>query len=146
MRRKPTPVDEPLITSAMWKRIALMVSTSVAAILGFFIWRLSSGVDFKLVQTETFTLVAISQWFNVLNCRSATKSSLSLDVLKNPWLIGGLVLGNLLHVLVIYTDTLNHIFHTTPIPMRDFFLLGLIGSSVLWVEECRKWVARWKHG
>lgn len=142
MRRKPTPMGEPLITKAMWQRMALMVTTSVAAIFGFFVWRLSSGVDFKLVQTETFTLVAISQWFNVLNCRSATKSSLSLDVLKNPWLIGGLVLGNLLHVLVIYTDTLNHIFHTVPIPLADFFLLGLIGSSVLWVEEVRKWFAR----
>ena len=142
MRRQPTPMGEPLITRAMWQRMLLMVSTSVAAIFGFFIWRLSSGADFKLVQTETFTLVAISQWFNVLNCRSATKSSLSLDVLKNRWLIGGLVLGNLLHVLVIYTDTLNHIFHTVPIPMKDFFLLGLIGSSVLWAEEVRKWFAR----
>jgi Ca2+-transporting ATPase len=144
MRRKPTPMGEPLITSAMWQRIALMVSTSVTVILGFFIWRLQSGVDFKLVQTETFTLLAITQWFNVLNCRSATRSSLSLDVLRNPWLIGGLVLGNLLHVLVIYTDTLNHIFHTVPIPLADFFLLGLIGSSVLWVEEARKWFARRK--
>jgi magnesium-transporting ATPase (P-type) len=142
MRRQPTPIGEPLMTKAMWQRTLLMVSTSVAAIFGFFIWRLSSGADFKLVQTETFTLVAISQWFNVLNCRSALKSSLSLDVLKNRWLIGGLVLGNLLHVLVIYTDTLNHIFHTVPIPMKDFFLLGLIGSSVLWAEEIRKWFAR----
>ncbi|MFO1441395.1 MAG: HAD-IC family P-type ATPase [Verrucomicrobiaceae bacterium] len=142
MRRKPTPMGEPLITRAMWQRMALMVSTSVAAIFGFFIWRLQSGVPFELVQTETFTLVAVTQWFNVLNCRSATRSSLSLDVLRNPWLIGGLVLGNLLHVLVIYTDTLNHIFHTVPIPLADFFLLGLIGSSVLWVEELRKWFAR----
>ncbi|MBE7497155.1 MAG: HAD-IC family P-type ATPase [Verrucomicrobiaceae bacterium] len=144
MRRKPTPVGEPLITKAMWQRMALMVSTSVAAIISFFIWRLQSGVPFELVQTETFTLVAISQWFNVLNCRSALQSSLSLDVLKNRWLIGGLVLGNLLHVLVIYTDTLNHIFHTVPIPLADFFLLGLIGSSVLWAEEVRKWFSRRK--
>jgi magnesium-transporting ATPase (P-type) len=142
MRRKPVPLGEPLITRAMWQRLLLMVGASVATIFGFFIWRLCSGMDFKLVQTETFTLVAITQWFNVLNCRSARKSSLSLDVLKNPWLIGGLLLGNLLHVLVIYTDTLNHIFHTTPIPLADFFLLGLIGSSVLWVEEIRKWLCR----
>ena len=142
MRRKPTPTGEPLITSAMWQRIALMVSTSVTVILGFFLWRLQSGMPFELVQTETFTLVAVTQWFNVLNCRSATQSSLSLDVLRNPWLIGGLVLGNLLHVLVIYTDTLNHIFHTVPIPLADFFLLGLIGSSVLWVEEIRKGFVR----
>ena len=142
MRRQPTPQGEPLITRPMWLRMTLMVTTSVVAIFGFFVWRLQSGAPFELVQTETFTLVAISQWFNVLNCRSALKSSLSFDVLKNRWLIGGLILGNLLHVLVIYTDTLNRVFHTVPIPMKDFFLLGLIGSSVLWVEEIRKFFAR----
>lgn len=142
MRRRPTPVGEALITGPMWRRMLLMVATSVTAIFGFFVWRLRSGAPFELVQTETFTLVAVCQWFNVLNCRSALKSSLNLDVLKNRWLIGGLLLGNLLHVLVIYTDTMNHIFHTVPIPFSDFLLLGLIGSSVLWVEEVRKWLAR----
>jgi magnesium-transporting ATPase (P-type) len=142
MRRKPTPMNEALITRAMWQRMALMVSTSVAAIFGFFVWRLKSGAPFELVQTETFTLVAVCQWFNVLNCRSALKSSLNLDVFRNLWLVGGLVLGNVLHLLVIYTDTLNHVFHTVPIPLADFFLIGLIGSSVLWAEEVRKWLAR----
>jgi Ca2+-transporting ATPase len=142
MRRQPTPSGEPLITRPMLHRLLLMVGTSVAAIFGFFVWRMSTGAPFELVQTETFTLVAISQWFNVLNCRSALKSTLSLDVFKNLWLVGGLVLGNVLHFLVIYTEPMNHIFHTVPIPLADFFLLGLIGSSVLWVEEARKWFAR----
>lgn len=46
------------------------------------------------MQTETFTLLAICEWFNVLNCRSETKSALSLGLLRNPWLLGGLVVGN----------------------------------------------------
>lgn len=142
MRRKPTPMGEPLITRAMWQRMLLMVTTSVTAIFGFFMWRLQSGAPFALVQTETFTLVAISQWFNVLNCRSALKSSLSLDVLKNVWLVGGLVLGFLLHLLVIYWEPMNRIFYTVPIPLGDFVLLFAIGSSVLWAEEIRKWFAR----
>jgi Ca2+-transporting ATPase len=99
-------------------------------------------VPFALVQTETYTLVAVVQWFNVLNCRSATKSSISLDVLRNRWLVGGLILGNALHILVIYDASMNRIFHTVPIPLADVALLGLIGSSVLWVEEIRKWRVR----
>ena len=142
MRRRPTPVGEPLITRPMFHRMVLMVSTSVAAIFGFFVWRQGPDVPFELVQTETFTLVAICQWFNVLNCRSALKSSLNFDVLRNIWLVGGLVLGNLLHVLVVYTAPMNRVFHTVPIPLADFFLLGLVGSSVLWAEEARKWFAR----
>ena len=146
MRRKPTPMGEPLITAPMWRRMLLMVTTSVAAIFGFYLWRLQSGVPFELVQTETFTLVAISQWFNVLNCRSALKTVFSLDLLKNVWLVGGLLLGFLLHLLVIYTEPMNRIFYTVPIPLGDFALLFAIGSSVLWAEEIRKWLARRRQG
>jgi Ca2+-transporting ATPase len=142
MHRQPTPVNEPLITREMLQRLLLMVSTSVVVIFGFFLWRQSSGVPFALVQTETFTLVAVTQWFNVLNCRSALKSSINLDVLRNRWLVGGLLLGNLLHLFVIYSAPMNRIFHTVPIPPADFVLLGLIGSSMLWIEELRKWRAR----
>jgi magnesium-transporting ATPase (P-type) len=142
MRRPPIPRDEPLIPRSMWTRLILMTATSVAAIFGFFVWRLSTGAPFPLVQTETFTLVAISQWFNVLNCRSARQSVFSIDILSNRWLVGGLLLGNALHFLVIYTEPLNRVFRTVPIPVEDVLLLGLIGSSVLWVEEIRKWTVR----
>ncbi|OYW75940.1 MAG: haloacid dehalogenase [Verrucomicrobia bacterium 12-59-8] len=142
MRRRPTPMNEPLFTRPMLQRLLLMVSTSVVAVFGFFLWRHASGAPFALVQTETFTLIAVTQWFNVLNCRSATKSSISLDVLRNRWLVGGLILGNVLQFLVIYTAPMNRIFHTVPIPLVDVVLLGVIGSSVLWIEEIRKWRAR----
>lgn len=52
------------------------------------------------------------------------------------------MLDNALQFLVIYTEPMDHIFHTVPIPLADFFLLGLVGSSVLWVEEIRKWLVR----
>ncbi len=142
MTRPPIPRREPLITRPMLVRLMLMTGASVAAIFGFFVWRLSSGVPFALVQTETFTLVAISQWFNVLNCRSETRSVFGADLFRNRWLVGGLLLGNLLHFWVVYHPAMNRIFHTVPIPMEDFFLLGLVGSSVFWAEEIRKWWVR----
>lgn len=142
MRRKPNQPGESVLSRDILRRVLLMTPMMALSTLGFFIWRLSTGAPYALVQSETFTVLAVCQWFNVLNCRSALKSSLNLDVFKNLWLVGGLVLGNLLHILVIYTDTLNHIFHTVPIPFADFFLIGLVGSSVLWAEEIRKWFAR----
>jgi Ca2+-transporting ATPase len=144
MRRQPTPKNEQLITAPMLQRLLLMVITSVVAVFGFFIWRQASGAPFALVQTETFTLVAVTQWFNVLNCRSDLKSSINFDILRNRWLVGGLLIGNALHVLVIYNASMNRIFHTVPIPLADVVLLAVIGSSVLWIEEIRKWRARRK--
>jgi hypothetical protein len=55
------------------------------------------------VQTETFTLLAICEWFNTLNCRSERQSALSFGLFQNPWLLGGLVVGNLLQVAVVFT-------------------------------------------
>ena len=88
MHRPPISADEPLITRPMLRRMALMVAASVAATFGYFVWRLSTGAPFAVVQSETFTVLAVCQWFNVLNCRSESGSALSLGILKNPWLLG----------------------------------------------------------
>ena len=146
MQRKPLRTSEPLITRPMLRRMAVMVPTSVAATLGYFIWRLSTGAPFALVQTETFTLLAVCQWFNVLNCESATRSALRLGLLKNRWLLGGLVLANLLQFAVVYTAPMNKLFHTVPISLSHFFLIGAVASSVLWTEEIRKYFSRRHQG
>jgi magnesium-transporting ATPase (P-type) len=78
----------------------------------------------------------------VLNCESPTRSALRLGVLKNKWLLGGLVLANVLQLAVVYTGPMNRLFHTVPIPLAEFFLIGAVASVVLWAEEIRKLVAR----
>ena len=142
MQRAPIPSDEPLITRPMLGRMALMITASVAATFGWFAWRLGAGVPFAVVQSETFTLLAASQWFNALNCRSETKSALSFDLVRNPWLLSGLLLANALQFAAIYTAPMNRIFHTVPISLTSFLLIGAAASVVLWVEEIRKLLAR----
>ncbi len=142
MRRPPVPQQEPLVTRTMLNRLALMVPASVAATFGFFVWRCSTSVPFELVQSETFTVLAVCQWFNVLNCRSEFKSALDPGLFKNLWLLGGLALANVLQFAVIYTAPMNRIFHTVPIPLADFFLIGAVASLVLWAEEIRKFFVR----
>ena len=142
MKQPPISQSEGLLTRSMLQRMALMMPTMALCTFGYFVWKLSLDQPFAQVQTETFTVLAVCQWFNVLNCRSATKSALNLSILKNYWLLGGLALGNALHFLVIYTEPMNRLFHTVPIPMTEFFLIGAVASSVLWVEEIRKFFAR----
>lgn len=142
MLRPPIPVNQPLLDRALLSRIPIMVLASVASTFGWFVYRTSLGVAAAQVQTETFTVLAVCQWFNVLNCRSALRSALSWDLLKNPWLIGGLIIGNLLHFAVIYWAPLSQFFHTVPIDSEQFFAIGVVASLVLWTEEVRKFVAR----
>lgn len=78
------------------------------------------------VRTETFTLLAICEWFNVRNCRSETRSADR----QSPVMA------------VVFWAPLGRIFHTVPFGLREIVALGLVASLVLWVEELRKLVAR----
>ena len=100
------------------------------------------GAPFPELQTETFTLVALCQWFNVLNCESAVQSSLGLRIFRNKWLLGGLALGMALQLLVVYTPAMNRFFHPVPIDATTLLLLVALASLVLWTEEIRKWIRR----
>ncbi len=142
MQRPPVPSSQPLLDRALLSRMPLMIVASVISTLGWFTYRLDHGAPLSLVQSETFTVLAVCQWFNVLNCRSSFKSVFSRDVLKNPWLIGGLVIANILHFAVIYWPVLNRFFHTVPIELSQFVAIGAVASLVLWTEEVRKFLAR----
>jgi len=142
MQQKPISPREPLLTRVLLTRMAFMTPAIAGSTLGWFVYRLSLGVPFPQVQTETFTVLAVCQWFNVLNCRSETRSALNLSILKNPWLIGGLVLGNVLHAAVVFLPALNDVFHTVPFSLKEVVAIGAVASLVLWVEELRKLIVR----
>lgn len=143
MRRMPVSPREPLVGGAMLIRMGVMVPAIMISTLGWFIARTQSGISEAQVRTETFTLLAICEWFNVLNCRSESKSAFTLDVLKNHWLVGGLIAGNLLQIAVVFWPPLNRIFYTVPLDLELVVELGAVGSLVLWVEEGRKlWTRR----
>jgi magnesium-transporting ATPase (P-type) len=142
MNQPPVSLSEPLVNRPLLKRIALMTPTMALSTLGYFIWQLSEGIPYAQIQTETFTVLAACQWFNVLNCQSETRSALRFGLFRNRWLVGGLMLGISLQALVVYWPPMNTLFHTVPIPPGDLGVILAVASLVLWVEEVRKFVAR----
>jgi Ca2+-transporting ATPase len=142
MRRGPFRRGEALLGRALLGRALTMTPTIVACTLGWFVVRVGTGVPVATAQSETFALLAVCEWFNVLNCRSDRRSALNLSLLRNPWLVGGLVVGNLLQAAVIFVPGLRGVFHTVPFGLAQVLLIGLVGSTVLWVEELRKLVVR----
>ncbi len=145
MRQRPIAPDEPFLNRMLLTRMGFMVPAIVISTLGWFIARTAAGIPQAQVCTETFTLLAICEWYNVLNCRSEWKSALNLGVLKNPWLLGGLVIGNIFQIAVVFWQPLGRIFHTVPLSIKEFAVLFAVGSFVLWVEELRKLIMRRSH-
>ncbi len=97
-----------------------------------------------LVHARSMALVtmAMFQWFNALNCRSETKSIFQLGLFSNRWLVlaMGVVFG--LQILVLYNPVMQRLFKTVPISLSDWGLVLLAASSIIVMEEGRKWVVR----
>jgi magnesium-transporting ATPase (P-type) len=142
MRRRPVPRNDRLLGAALLARVALMTPLIAGVTLGWFAWRLSQGVPEDLVRTETFTVLAMCQWFNVLNCQSARASALGPRLLRNRWLAAGLSLSIALQAAVLYVPALNTLFHTVPLPLASLLPLAALASLVLWAEELRKLLVR----
>jgi magnesium-transporting ATPase (P-type) len=142
MRARPTSSEERLLSREIFVRMAFMTPAIALSTLGWFVYRIEMNVPFAQVQTETFTVLAVCQWFNVLSCRSAHRSALNLSLLQNPWLVGGLSLGMLLQLGVVFLPPMNAIFHTVPIGITEVMAIGVVASLVFWVEELRKLVVR----
>jgi magnesium-transporting ATPase (P-type) len=142
MQRPPIARAEGLLSQALRARLYLLTPVIALINLVWFAARLSAGAPFATVQSETFTLLAVCEWFNVLNCRSATASALSLGLGRNPWLLAGLGAGVALQAAVLYVPALQGWFHTVPLSVPELIGITATGSLVLWVEELRKWWAR----
>ena len=138
MRRAPVSRNDRLLSADMLRRVALMTPLIALVTFGWFAWRLSLGVALEVVRTETFTVLAMCQWFNVLNCQSASASALGMRIVRNRWLLGGLSLSVLLQMLVLYAPPMNELFHTVPLPPASLLPLLALASLVLWIEEARK--------
>jgi magnesium-transporting ATPase (P-type) len=147
MVRRPVARDDRLLGRELLLRVALMTPAIAAVSFGWFAWRLQQGLPLEVVRTETFTVLAMCQWFNVLNCQSATASALGLGLVRNRWLAGGLALSVALQAAVLYAPPLNALFHTVPLAPASLLPLLALASMVLWVEEARKLIARIaRHG
>jgi len=92
-------------------------------------------------QTMAFTTLVIAQLFNVFNARSDTRSAFA-GLFQNGWLWAAIALSLALQAAVIYTPFLQQAFSTVPLGLGDWLLCTAAASSVLWLGELIKVVAR----
>jgi len=142
MRRPPIRPSANLLGDGLLPRMALMTTVITLSTFGYFSIGLALGLPFDRVRTGTFTLLAVCEWFNLLNCRSEHRSAFRNPLRRNPWLAGGLAISILLQIAVVYWEPLGRAFRTVPLPAVDLLVVVGVGSLVLWVEELRKWIAR----
>jgi Ca2+-transporting ATPase len=141
MEHPPIRPAAHLLGDGLMARLVLMSATITAVTFGYLAAALALGLPWERARTGTFTLLAVCEWFNLLNCRSERRSALRNPLHRNPWLLGGLSISIVLQAAVIYWAPLGRAFHTVPLPAIDVAVVIGAASLVLWAEELRKGVA-----
>jgi Ca2+-transporting ATPase len=146
MRQPPRPAGEGVLTPRMWRGIALVGTVMAAGTLYVLDASLPGGLvagagTMPYAQTMAFTTLMIFQLFNVLNARSDVRSAFS-GLFANGWLWGAIALSAALQVAVVYVPFLQRAFGTVPLSGSDWLFCAAVASSVLWIRELSKVVAR----
>ena len=146
MNEPPRPRGEGVITHDMWAGILGVGVIMAVGTLLVLDASLPGGLiegsgDMRYAQTMAFTTLMMFQIFNVFNARSDEQSAFS-GILKNHWLWGAILLSLLLQVAVIYIPFLQQAFSTVSLSAGDWFFCVSVASSVLWLRESSKMMAR----
>jgi Ca2+-transporting ATPase len=130
-----------ILTGRRLSRVLTTGAVMAAGTLGVLAWQTGVGSE-EHALAMAFTTFVVFQLFNVFNARDEHQSVFHRDTLRNGklWLAVGVVA--VLQVMAVHIDPLQGVFGTADLTGSDWLAVLAVASSVLWVEEGRKLLAR----
>ena len=146
MQRPPRSREERVVTGKMWFGIFLTGIVTAVGTLLVLDASMPGGLieghgDLRRGQTRAFTTLVCFSLFTVFNSRSDDRTAFR-RLFVNGWLWGAVLLSAALQVAVIYVPFLQVAFGTVALSAGDWLLCIAVASSVLWVRELGKLIAR----
>ena len=146
MRMPPRPHGEGVLTPRMWRGIIVVGLIMAAGTLLVLDAALPGGYvdgagNLRYGQTMAFTTLMMFQLFNAFNARSDERSAFS-GLFTNHWLWAAIALSLALQLVVLYVPALQQAFGTTGLSGGDWLRCVSVASSVLWLRELTKLMAR----
>jgi Ca2+-transporting ATPase len=146
MDQPPRPAGERVVTPRMWRGILLVGVIMAVGTLAVLDASLPGGFvngagDIRHAQTMAFTTLMLFQIFNVVNARSDERSAFP-RLFTNGWLWAAMGGSVALQVMVVHAPFLQRAFGTTALAGRDWMVCVGVSSSVLWLRELSKLIAR----
>jgi P-type Ca2+ transporter type 2C len=146
MNAPPRPRGEGVITRRMWAGIVFVGVIMAAGTLLVLDASLPGGLlegsgTMRYAQTMAFTTLVFFSLFTVFNARSDERSAF-VGLFSNTWLWGAVLVSLVLQAAVVYLPFLQQAFSTVGLSLGDWFLCAAVASSVLWLRELSKVVAR----
>jgi len=127
MKRVPRDPKQAIINKAFLAKISVSGILLVVGAMSAFTYGLSQGYDLDTARTIAFATMAFGQLFHVFNVRKKHTFGLDKSIVKNPFLIGALLISSLLMLLVIYLPFFNDVMYTKPLDAYKWWII-LMGS------------------
>lgn len=140
LRGGVTAAARHLVDRAMLVRMLVMAVPMAFGTLCVFAYYAQS--DMAVALTMSLTTLAVFQWFNAWNCRSDTESVFRTDWQSNMWLVYATGVVVFLQIMAVHVPALQYVLHTVPLSLADWGIAVLVASSVVLVEEMRKYTVR----
>jgi len=138
LRCPPRPPSEPIFNRLMIERVVL--SALVIGIVAFmlFQWLLEHGFSLDEARNGTLMLMVLFENIHVFNSRSESLSTFRHNPMRNPLLLFGTLVAQLIHIAAMYTPWISDVLHIQPIAPQQWLVLLGLALTVLVVMELHK--------
>lgn len=98
--------------------------------------------DITKAWTMSLTVLAVFQWFNAWNCRSEDKSIFKTNPFSNKFLVGSTLAVIGLQLFAVYNPVMQKLLRIIPLEASEWLVIIVIATSIVAVEEIRKFFYR----
>ncbi len=146
MKRKPMPIEAPLLTKEMKILIFFtgLIDEFLTLLLFWILWR-KLGMDLDYVRTLVFGAIAIDTAFVVYSYKNLRKNIWQINPFSNKWLNFGIVFVVIAFCVAVYVPFFQKILHTVSIGFTDWLILIAIGIISMTLIEVTKWFFISRH-
>ena len=143
MARPPRNPREPILSAFIIWRIVFVSMILVAGTFGLFLWASSLGLAIEEARTIAVNTLVMFEAFYLFNSRYILAPVFSVKgLIENPYVPIAVVLVVFFQLLYTYAPPMQMLFTSTALSIRQWMLILLVSSSVLFLVEAEKWLIR----
>jgi cation-transporting P-type ATPase F len=140
MDRPPRDPKVSIITGWLQFRIIMVSLLLLAGSYLLFTLEESSGATVEEARTVAVNVFIIAELFYLFNCRSFTRSLLSIGIFSNPWAIYGSAAMIASQLLYTYAPFMNTIFQSAPIGINSWLRILAISAIIYLIVGIEKMI------
>jgi len=141
MQRGPRRPGDAILGARRLRRLVAYGLVMAVGTLGVLAWSRERGSEAHALALA-FTTFVLFQVFNVFNARAEDRTVFTRDLFRNGKLWAAVTGVVVLQVLAVHLDPVQEVFGTADLTLADWGVAVAVASTVLWLDEARKLIAR----